>query len=140
MEKKAYTIVVAEDDDDERMILTAASEAIGCRGECRFVNSGQEVLDYLAHKGKYADVSELPDLILLDVKELEGWCETLKNIKSKPAYDRIPVVVLTTSTENGDQRCLDLEADAFVRKPLGFDKYVEALKSALAPFCKEAMD
>jgi CheY-like chemotaxis protein len=140
MKENDFAIVVAEDDEDERMILTAVFEAIGCRVECSFVNSGYELLEYLERRGEYKDVPELPNLILVDLNRPEEWCDTVKRVKSEPAYDRIPVVVLISSEGNDDQRCLGLEADATVRKPLGFEKYVETLKSALAPFCEKAPD
>jgi CheY-like chemotaxis protein len=139
MEMKTFTALLAEDDDDDLVILKALVEAIGCRGEFKFVNSGNEVLDYLTKQGTYADVRELPNLIVLDLNISEKWRDTLKKIKSEPVFDRIPVVVLTASVENGGPQCFDLQADAFVTKRMEFGDYLEALRSALEPFCKEAM-
>ena len=139
METKRFTTLVAEDDDDDLLILKALVEALGCRGEWKYVNSSNELLDYLTKKGTYADVRELPNLIVLDLNISEKWRDALKRIKSEPVFDRIPVVVLTPSAESGGPRCFDSQADACVTKRLEFGDYLEALRSAVEPFCREAI-
>jgi two-component system, response regulator len=134
MEKREFTIVVAEDDWDDRIILEAALEAVGCLRECRFLSSGEELLDYLEQKGKYTDVRQLPNIIVLDLNEPNGCADTLRKIRGNPAVERIPVVLLIPSHEKDDVECLGSGADAFVKKPIGFDRYVQALKTALTPF------
>jgi CheY-like chemotaxis protein len=140
MGNKAFTILVAEDDEDDRVIFEAVLEAVGYRGECRFVSSAKELFDYLTHEGNFDDVTDLPNVIVLDLRiPMQSRCELLKKVRSEPAYAEIPVVVLATSVEKGDVQRYDLQADAFVTKPIEFDHYVEDLKSALEPFCKEVM-
>ncbi len=138
MEKKPFTIVVAENDEDDRMILQAGLEAIGCRQKSRFLNSGWELLDYLEQEGEDTEVGLLPNVIILDLNEPDSWRDTLNKIKSNPIFGGIPVVVLTASVEDDDLRDSEPEADALVRKPTMFDKYVEALKTALRAFCETA--
>jgi CheY-like chemotaxis protein len=143
METKAFTILVAEDDEDEQIIFKAALRTIGYLGECRFVNNDKELLDYLSQTGKYADVRKLPDLIVVDLNISEKWLDTHKMLKSKPVFDRIPVVILTpipTDEINDVPACFDLEADAFVSKRTEFVDYLAALRLALVPFCGKAIE
>jgi CheY-like chemotaxis protein len=91
MEMKTFTALLAEDDDDDLVILKALVEAIGCRGEFKFVNSGNEVLDYLTKQGTYADVRELPNLIVLDLNISEKWRDTLKKLNLSQSLIGFPL-------------------------------------------------
>jgi two-component system, response regulator len=137
MENRAFKILVAEDDEDDQIILKAVLERMECLGQCGFLNSGKELLAYLAHEGKYAGAGKLPNLIVLDLNISKEWHDTLKALKSKATFVNIPVIVLTTPGKNDEQQCLKLGADAFVTKRIEFDDYFEAVRRALEPFCKE---
>ena len=85
---------------------------------------GQEALDYLFGAGVFAgrDVSELPTLILLDLKlpRVDG-LEVLRCIRADEHTRRVPVVILTSSREEKDiAACYDLGANSYLRKPIDF--------------------
>lgn len=100
--------------------------------DMKFVQDGEELLNYLRRQGKYADldVSPRPGLILLDLNmpRMDGR-EALKEIKSDPELRRIPVIVLTTSKAEEDvYRSYDLGVNSFIVKPVTFDSLVEIMK------------
>src|SRR4030095_9287135 len=92
-----------------------------CPVEVRFVNDGQEALDYLQGKGQYADRSRfpLPTVIFLDIKmpRLNGF-EVLKWLKEQETFKRIPVAMITSSQMQEDiDRVYELGASAYLVKP-----------------------
>jgi CheY-like chemotaxis protein len=92
---------------------------------------GQEGLDYLFGHGEFADRDKfpLPDLILLDIKMpvVDGH-EVLRRIKRFPILKRIPVVVLSTSKEEGDREMsYDNGANGYLVKPVSFDGFLEVV-------------
>jgi chemotaxis family two-component system response regulator Rcp1 len=94
------------------------------------VKDGVEALDFLYHRGKYADAVR-PDLILLDLNlPRKDGREVLAEIKSNPALMRIPVVVLTTSRAEIDVvKTYDLHANSYVVKPVDLDQFIGVIKS-----------
>jgi len=97
---KPITILVAEDDPDDRLLARQALEQSRLIGDLRFVEDGEELIDYLHHRGNYSDpgTSPRPGLILLDLNmPRKDGREALREIKSDPRLRDIPVVVLTTS-------------------------------------------
>src|SRR6185436_19903056 len=98
-------ILMAEDDADDRLL---ASDAFGegePDGELRFVENGEELIDYLQRRGKYADECEAPrpKLIILDLNmPKKDSREVLRELRSEPDLRLIPVVVLTTSRADTD--------------------------------------
>jgi CheY-like chemotaxis protein len=129
---KIKRILLAEDNDnDVELTLTALQE---CRlsNEVGVVRDGAEALDYIYHRGNYADSSDgLPCVILLDLKmpRVDG-LEVLRQIKSDPALRHIPVVMLTSSREEKDLvLSYDLGVNAFVVKPVDFDQFVSAIRA-----------
>ncbi len=95
------------------------------------VNDGEELLDYLYFRGKFADRSkDYPVVILLDLKmpKVDG-LEVLQNIKHNEKLKVIPVIVLTSSSEENDIiQSYNLHANAYVVKPVDFQSFVTALK------------
>jgi CheY-like chemotaxis protein len=100
--------------------------------DLRFVEDGDELLDYLYHRGKYADAgsSPSPGLILLDLNmPRKDGREALREIKADPDLRRIPVVVLTTSKAEEDiYRTYDLGANSFITKPVSFEGLVAVMR------------
>lgn len=117
------TILIAEDDEDDRELIREALEAAGLAGELRFVNDGQEALDYLHRQGPYAQVSTgtpQPWLILLDLNmPRKDGREVLTEIRADETLREIPVVVLTTSSDKVDvHKSYELGANSFITKPI----------------------
>ena len=125
-------ILMADDDSDDRMMARDAFEVNRLDNELRFVEDGEELMDYLFRRGKYTDPkdSPRPGLILLDLNmpRMDGR-EALKEIKSDPDFHSIPVVVLTTSSAEEDVvRSYDLGVNSFITKPVSFEGLVEVIK------------
>ena len=130
---KLISILMAEDDEDDRQFAKEALEESRLVNELRFVADGEELMDYLHHRGQYADPasSPRPGLILLDLNmPRKDGREALKEIKSDAELRRIPVVVLTTSDAEEDiLRSYDLGVNSFIKKPVTFNGMVEIMKA-----------
>lgn len=127
--KKKITILVADDDPDDRLLLEDALEETHLAENVKFVQDGEELMDYLLVNGKYNDASSYPrpDLILLDLNmPRKDGREALKEIKSNPQLRPIPIVVLTTSKAEEDVfRSYDLGVNSFISKPVSYEGLVE---------------
>ena len=125
------TILMADDDPDDRQLTQEALEEGRLINEIRFVEHGEELLDYLRRQGKYAPPAEAPrpGLILLDLNmPRKDGRAVLKDIKSDPALRTIPVVVLTTSKADEDvYRSYDLGVNSYIVKPVTFEALVDIL-------------
>lgn len=130
--RKPVTILMADDDEDDRELARKAMEESRLMNELRFVEDGEELLDYLHRRGRYADPKRAPrpGLILLDLNmpRMDGR-EALRELKSDPSLRQIPVVVLTTSRSDKDiLRSYDLGANCFISKPVTFEGLVEVVR------------
>ncbi|MDI1241336.1 MAG: response regulator [bacterium] len=126
-------ILMADDDADDRMLTRDALEESRVLNDLRFVEDGEELMEYLTRKGKYADPedSPRPGLILLDLNmPKKDGREALKEIKADPNLRRIPVVVMTTSKAEEDVfGSYDFGASSFITKPVTFDRLVELMRT-----------
>ena len=126
-------ILMADDDADDRMLTRDALEESRVLNDLRFVEDGEELMEYLTRKGKYADIADSPRpcLILLDLNmPKKDGREALKEIKSDPNLRRIPVVIMTTSKAEEDIfRSYDFGASSFITKPVTFDRLVELMRT-----------
>lgn len=133
MNGQPIVILMADDDADDRMLTRDALQESRVLNELRFVEDGEELMDYLHRKGKYADSdsSPKPGLILLDLNmPKKDGREALKEIKSDPNLRRIPVVIMTTSKAEEDVfRSYDFGASSFITKPVTFDRLVDLMKA-----------
>jgi len=122
---------MAEDDPSDRLLTEEALEESRLANDFRFVEDGEELLDYLKRRGKYADPkdSPRPGLILLDLNmPRKDGREALQEIKADAGLRHIPVVVLATSrTEEDIIQSYDLGANSYITKPVTFGGLVEAL-------------
>lgn len=131
--RNPITILMADDDAEDRMLAREALEESRLANDFRYVENGEELLDYLRRRGQYADpaVSPRPGLILLDLNmpRKDGF-EALAEIKEDPNLRHIPVVILTTSRAEEDvYRGYDLGVNSFITKPVSFEGLVEAMKT-----------
>ena len=133
MNGNPIVILMADDDADDRMLTRDALEESRVLNELRFVEDGEELMEYLTRKGKYSNIedSPRPGLILLDLNmPKKDGREALKEIKSDPNLRRIPVVIMTTSKAEEDIfRSYDLGASSFITKPVTFDRLVELMRT-----------
>ena len=129
---KAEIILMAEDDADDRLLVKDAMTECHWEGDLRFVEDGEELLDYLLCRGKYCEPVEAPQpgLILLDLNmPRKDGREALREIKAHADLRRIPVVVFTTSKADTDIRSLyELGANSFICKPIQFDALVRVMR------------
>ncbi|OGG44267.1 MAG: two-component system response regulator [Candidatus Handelsmanbacteria bacterium RIFCSPLOWO2_12_FULL_64_10] len=127
---KKRTILIAEDDEEDLLLTQEAIKECGLVADLRVVKDGEELLDYLHRRGAYREAcSPRPALILLDLRmpRKDGY-EALQEIRSDPALQVIPVVVLTTSrTEEDVQGCYALGVNSYIAKPNGFRGLVDAM-------------
>jgi len=130
---RPITILIADDDADDRMMASEALEESRLANDLRFVEDGEELLDYLYRRGRFADEGEAPrpGLILLDLNmPRKDGREALREIKGDPGLRSIPVVVLTTSKAEEDiYRTYDLGVNSFITKPVQFESLVEVMKT-----------
>ncbi|MFL6235791.1 MAG: response regulator [Thermoanaerobaculia bacterium] len=129
---KRMTILLAEDDADDRLLVKEALAEGRVLNELRSVEDGEELLDYLRRRGRYADpeTSPRPGLVLLDLNmPRKDGREALREIKGDPDLKRIPVVVMTTSKAEEDiLSSYDLGASSYITKPVTFERLVELMK------------
>ena len=130
--RKPVTILLADDDEDDRLLTTEALKENRVANPVHCVKNGEELLDYLHHRGQYADPasSPKPGIILLDLNmpKMDGR-ESLARIKADPNLRRIPVVILTTSKAEEDVlRSYDLGVNSFIIKPVSFNALVDILQ------------
>ena len=142
-ERKLPTVLVADDDPDDRDLTREAFAATGTVGDLRFVEDGQELLDYLYRRGPYAaeGAAPRPDLLLLDLNmpRLDGR-EALRQIKSDPDLRRMRVVVLTTSRAPEDiLAAYDISASSYITKPTSYRHLLQVVES-LARYWLEVVE
>ena len=126
-------ILMADDDADDRLLANDALLDCAFEGQVRFVEDGEELVNYLRQLGKYseAEAHPRPGLILLDLNmPRKNGREVLREIKTDPALRQIPVVVFTTSRSDTDIAAVyELGANSFVVKPTGYDDLVGIMRS-----------
>ena len=131
MDRLAHILLVEDNRMDVELTLDAFKEA-------RLLNTihvspnGQDALDYLFGRGKYADriTYPMPNLVLLDLKlpGVDGF-EVLRQVKSAPILKRLPVVILTSSKEEGDRALTyDIGANSYIVKPVSFNGFLDVIK------------
>lgn len=130
---KPVVILMAEDDPDDRLLSKEALDEAHLVNELRFVEDGEELMDYLCRRGKYSNpaLSPRPGLILLDLNmPRKDGREALEEIKESQDLRRIPVVVLTTSKAEEDiLRSYDLGVSGYVTKPVTLEELIVVMKT-----------
>jgi CheY-like chemotaxis protein len=129
---KGIVILLADDDPDDRDMTRRALEQNHLASELYAVSDGEELLDYLYHRARYAapGLSPTPGLILLDLNmPKKDGREALAELKADPVLRRIPVVVMTTSKAEGDiLKSYDLGSSSFISKPVTLSALTEVVR------------
>jgi CheY-like chemotaxis protein len=122
-------VLLVEDDPGDALMTQEAFEHHKIRNPLHVVRDGVEALRFLRREGEYTDAPR-PGLILLDLNlPLMDGREVLAEVKSDEALRSIPVVVLTTSEAEEDiLRSYSLHANAYVTKPVDFDRFIEVVR------------
>jgi two-component system response regulator len=125
-------ILVVEDNEDDAELTEMAFREANIRNRVLRLGDGVEALDYLFGRGTYAgrDLADTPAVVLLDLKlpRLNG-LEVLAALRGDERTKHLPVVVLTSSTEDKDRlAAYDHHANSYVRKPVDYDQFVAAAR------------
>ena len=122
-------VLLVEDDDGDVLMTREAFEHHKIRNKLHVVQDGEEALQFLHREGPYADAPR-PGLILLDLNlPRRDGREVLAELKADPELRVIPVVVLTTSEAEEDiLRSYALHANAYVSKPVDFDRFIDVIR------------
>jgi two-component system response regulator len=128
---RPITILMADDDADDRMLTQDAFIRSRLANDLRFVVDGEDLMDYLKHRGRYQDpaTAPRPGLILLDLNmpRMSGR-EALEAIQADPELKQIRVVILTPSKAEEDiLRSYELNAASYITKPVTFEGLVEVI-------------
>lgn len=129
MIEKVHHILLVEDNEGDVFLMLEAFEEGSAPTKISVARNGQEALDFLFKRGAFSK-AERPDLILLDINiPIFNGHEVLKQIKEDSSLKSIPVIVLTTSS---NQRDIDLayenHCNSYVKKPLNIDDFLDAVK------------
>ncbi len=131
MNKLANILLVEDNRMDAELTLDAFHEA-KLLNAVHVAPNGQEALDYLFGRNQYADRKKfpMPNLVLLDLKlpGIDGF-EVLRQVKSTPRLKRLPVVILTSSKEEGDRALsYDTGANSYLVKPVSFEGFLNVVR------------
>jgi len=129
---KSVQILLVEDNQMDIVLTLDAFHEMKLLNKIVVTHSGEEALDYMFGRGKFADraLFPLPNLILLDLKmpRIDGF-EVLRQVKNTEKLKRIPVIILTSSKEEGDRALsYDMGANSYLLKPVSFTGFIDVVK------------
>ena len=129
---KDKNILLVEDNPDDVKLTLHALRKCNIANQVDVAGDGVDALDYLFGTGAHAgrDLSDAPAVVLLDLKlpKIDG-LEVLRRMRADQRTRRLPVVVLTSSKEEQDiATSYDLGANSYIRKPVDFDQFIEAVR------------
>ncbi|MBA3680952.1 MAG: response regulator [Bacteroidetes bacterium] len=129
-QEPGYCILIADDDMDDQYMIKQAFSSINLNENVHTVNDGVELLDYLNRRGKYKDANILiPKVILLDLNmPKKDGRECLKEIKTNPRFNKIPIVIYSTSSNPDDiSYAYENGASSYITKPYSYQELVKIM-------------
>ncbi|HEV8661853.1 MAG TPA: response regulator [Candidatus Methylomirabilis sp.] len=123
-------ILLVEDNPADVELTLRAFKQRKLSNPIAVVRDGEEALDYVHRRGRFAGDAPIPGVILLDLRlpKVDG-LEVLREVKAHPVYRNIPVVVLTTSAEDRDiKKSYELGAASYIVKPVEFEKFLQVVE------------
>jgi CheY-like chemotaxis protein len=129
MNADLISVLLVEDDPGDVMLIREAFAENKVGNVLSVVNDGVEAMKFVRGEGEYASL-ERPDLVLLDLNlPRKSGAEVLAEIKGDASLSTIPVVVLTTSQAEEDVlRSYEMHANAYVTKPVDFERFGEIVR------------
>jgi CheY-like chemotaxis protein len=127
--QREIEVLLVEDDPGDVLMTREAFQDYKVHNQLHVVNDGEQAMAFLRQEGEYAGRPR-PDLVLLDLNlpRMDGR-QVLHAIKSDPELSSIPVVVLTTSEAEDDVlRSYSLHANAYVTKPVDFERFIDVVR------------
>ena len=127
--EREIEVLLVEDDPGDVLMTREAFQDYKVHNQLHVVNDGEQAMAFLRQEGEYAGRPR-PDLVLLDLNlpRMDGR-QVLHAIKSDPELSSIPVVVLTTSEAEDDVlRSYSLHANAYVTKPVDFERFIDVVR------------
>lgn len=126
------TILIVEDNPDDETLIRRSLKKYNVKNQIDVARDGAEALDYIFAAGDFKGrQGGNPAVVLLDIRlpKIDG-LEVLKRVRADPRTKRTPVVMLTSSDEQEDKvRSYDLGCNSYVRKPVDFEKFFEAISN-----------
>jgi len=125
-------ILLVEDSAEDVEATTRALRKAGLANPIHHCVDGEEALDYLKRRGKYSDaaMAPRPGVVLLDLNlpGIDGR-QVLSEAKADPELKRIPMIILTTSSDERDiQRCYESGANSYVKKPVDLEGFLQSIQ------------
>ncbi len=122
-------VLLVEDDEGDVLMTREAFEHYKIRNKLHVVTDGEQAIQFVRRQGDFAEAPR-PGLIMLDLNlPRRDGLEVLAELKADPDLRRIPVVILTTSQAEEDiVRSYTLHANAYVTKPVDFDRFIEVIR------------
>jgi CheY-like chemotaxis protein len=127
--EREIEVLLVEDDPGDVLMTREAFQDYKVHNQLHVVNDGEQAMAFLRQEGEFAERPR-PDLVLLDLNlpRMDGR-QVLQAIKSDPELSSIPVVVLTTSEAEDDVlRSYSLHANAYVTKPVDFERFIDVVR------------
>ncbi|HSI76374.1 MAG TPA: response regulator [Lunatimonas sp.] len=121
-------ILLVEDNEGDIILTLEAFEESKIKTDISVVKNGQEALDFLFKRAEFSS-AEKPDLIILDINiPIFNGHEVLRQIKEDPILKRIPVIMLTTSSNKKDiHLAYENHGNSFITKPIDMDEFLDAI-------------
>lgn len=125
---KLAHILLVEDNEGDILLTMEAFEECRVKTEINVVRNGLEALDFLFKRGAFTDAKK-PDLILLDINiPIFNGHEVLRQIKADANLKKIPVIILTTSSNQKDlNEAYENHCNSYVKKPLEMSEFINAI-------------